>query len=146
MGFDAMNKFKNPGNALKEATETLANVGMEKTQAVLSQINLLLQLLQSAGYGIGSLDIELSLPPRVTIKLKTGPAVKEEKLAAILHDHADETVIAAIVASLIQANKLRHSVTLETLELEGVGILLTTTPNVTLQWKDKQDKQAAAAA
>ena len=53
---------------------------MEKTQEILGQINLLLHLLQSAGYGVASLDIELSLPPKVTMKLKTGPAVKEGRV------------------------------------------------------------------
>ena len=147
MPFDAMSKLKNPVSTLKEATETIANVGMEKTQELLGQMNLLLQLLQSAGYGVASLDIELSLPPKVTVKLKTGPAVKEEKLSEILRDHADQRVITTVVASLIQANKLRGSVKVETLELEGIEIILTTTPNIALQWKDKdRDKNKKAAA
>jgi hypothetical protein len=130
MPFDAM-------NALRGATDTIANVGMEKAQEALSQINLLLQLLQSAGYGLASLDFELSLPPKITLKLKTGPAVKEEKLSDIMRDHAQKKVITTFIASLIQANKLRGSVTVETLELQGVEIIMTTTPNITLQWKDK---------
>ena len=146
MPFDAMNKLKNSVNSLQDATETLASLGMEKTREVLAQANLLLLLLQSAGYGVRSLDIELSLPPKITIKLKTGPTVQEEKLGAILREHADKKVVTAIVASLIQANKLRDSVTVETLALEGVEIILTTTPNITLQWKDKEDARAAAAA
>ncbi|MGB2601946.1 MAG: hypothetical protein WBC78_00015 [Candidatus Sulfotelmatobacter sp.] len=145
MPFDALNKLKNPISTLQEATETVASLGMEKTREVLAQVNLLLLLLQSAGYGVGNLDIELSLPPKVTIKLKTGPAVKEERLAAILREQADKKMVAGIVASLIQANKLRDSVTVETLELEEVQILLTTTPNITLQWKDKNDMRSAAA-
>ena len=100
MPFDPLGKFKNPMNALDEATKAIANVGMEKTQEVFAQINLLLKLLQSAGYGIGSLDIELSLPPKVTAKLKSGPTVKEEKLTEILHDHSEQKFVTAIVASL----------------------------------------------
>jgi hypothetical protein len=146
MPFDALNKLKNPVSSLQDATETLASLGMEKTREVLAQVNLLLQLLQSAGYGIGSLDIELSLPPKVTIKLKAGPAVKEEKLAAILREQSDKKVVTAIIASLIQANKLRDSVTVETLALEGVQILLTTTPNIVMQWKDKTQTSASATA
>jgi hypothetical protein len=87
----------------------------------------------------------LSLPPKVTIKLKTGPSVKEEKLATIVRDHADKKVVTTIVGSLIQANRLRSSVTVETLELDGVEIVLTTSPNITLQWKDKQQRASAAA-
>jgi hypothetical protein len=145
MQFDAMNRLKNPMASLQDATETLANLGMEKSREVLAQANLLLQLLQSAGYGIGNMDVELSLPPKVTIKLKTGPAVKEEKLSAILREQADKKVVSAIVAALIQANRLRDSVTVETLALDGVEIILTTTPNITLQWKDK-DKGIGASA
>ena len=146
MPFDAMNKLKNSVGSVKDAADTIANLGMEKTQEAIAEVNLLLQLLQSAGYGVGSLDFELNLPPKVTIKLKVSPAVKEEKLSGILRDHPDKKIVTTIVASLIQANKLRSSVTVETLELGEAQIVLTTTPNITLQWKDKQDKQAAVAA
>jgi hypothetical protein len=145
MQFDSL-KLKNPMSALNEAVQVIGHVGMEKTQEVLGQINLLLQLLQSAGYGVANLDIELNLPPKVTMKLKTGPAVKEEKLGQILLDHAGQTAITAVVASLIQANKLRSSVTVETLELEGIEIILTTTPNITLQWADKNRDEAKKVA
>ncbi|MGA8273751.1 MAG: hypothetical protein WB919_19470 [Candidatus Sulfotelmatobacter sp.] len=144
MAFDAMNRLRNV-SSVQDAAETLASLGMEKTRDVLAQANLLLLLLQTAGYGVSSLDIELNLPPKVTIKLKTGPAVKEEMLSTILREHADKKVVTAIVASLIQANKLRDSVTVETLKLDGVEIVLTATPNITLQWKDKKAATGAEA-
>ena len=152
MDFDAMSKMKNPMSALTGAKGTLANVdigaltdvtgavakvALEQAQKFMAQMNLLLQLLPSAGYGVASLDIELSIPPKATVKLKTSLAVKEEKLSEILRDHADQKVITTVVASLIQANKLRGSVTVESLAMEGVEIILATTPNITLQWKDK---------
>lgn len=145
MRFDAMSKIVDP-NTLRSATETIANAGTETAQKLLGQMNLLLQLLQTAGYGVASLDAELSIPPKVTMKLKTGPAVKEEKLSEILRDYTDQWAIKAVVASLIQANKLRGSVTVETLELQGVEIILTTTPNISLQWKDKEQYKKTAAA
>jgi len=152
MQFDAMSKIKSPLSALTDAkgtlaqvdigtltdvTGTLAKAALEQAQKLLAQINLLLQLLQSAGYGVASLDVELSLPPKVTVKLKTSPSLKEEKLSEILRDHAEQKVITTVVASLIQANKLRGFVTVESLAMEGVEIILTTTPTITLQWKDK---------
>jgi hypothetical protein len=141
MGFD-LNKLKGP---MLEATDALASLAAEKSREMLVQANLLLQLLQSAGYGIGSLEIELGVPPKITIKLRTGPAVKEEKLAAILREHADQKVITGIVASLIQANRLRDSVTVETLELGEVQIVLTATPNITMQWTDRTKSKATTA-
>jgi len=142
MGFD-LGKLKDP---LQGATETLVGLGMEKSREALAQVNLLLQLLQAAGYGIGSLEIELSIPPKITIKLRTTPGVIEEKLTTILREHADKKVITGIVALLIQANKLRDSVTVETLELGEVQIILATTPNITMQWTDRTYSKATTAA
>jgi hypothetical protein len=144
MPFD-LNQFTNPIGTWQDAAGAIAKAGLEKTQEAVREINLLLKLLQSAGYAVDSLEIELSLPPRVTMDLKTGPLLKEEKLDEILRQHSAEKLIVGVVASLIQANKLRGSVTVETLEMESVGIVLTTTPNITLQWKDKEKKASAAA-
>jgi hypothetical protein len=141
LGFD-LNKLKSP---MQEATETLASLAAEKSRELLLQANLLLELLQSAGYGIGNLELELGVPPKITVKLKTGPALKEEKLAAILHEHADKKLIAGIVASLIQANKLRDSVTVETLDLGEVQIILAATPNITMRWADRTTGKATSA-
>jgi hypothetical protein len=148
MGFDLgkLKELKDLKDPLQGATEALAAVAAEKSREFLAQSNLLLELLQSAGYGIGSLEIELGVPPKITIKLKTSAAVKEEKLTAILCEHADKKVITGIVASLIQANKLRDSVTVETLELGEVQITVATPPNITMHWNNKTDGKAATTA
>ena len=137
-----LNRFRCP---LQEATDALATLAAEKSREMLLDANLLLQLLQKAGYGIGSLEIEVGVPPKITIKLRTGPAVTEEKLAAILREHADQKVITGIVALLIQSNRLRDSVTVESLELGEVQIVVAATPNITMQWTDRTNSKAATA-
>jgi hypothetical protein len=131
--------------AIQGVPGTLAGLAAEKSRELLQQANLLLELLQSAGYGIEDLELELGVSPKITVKLKTGPAVKEEKLAAILREHADKKLIAGIVASLIQANKLRDSVTVETLELGEVQIIIAATPNITMRWADRTTGKATSA-
>jgi hypothetical protein len=123
--------------ALKKTKDALADFGAEKTRDALSEVNVLLKLLQDAGYEVGQLEVELGVPPKITIGLKTQREVSEEKLDAILRDNQDKSVLAAILGSLIQANKLRDAVKVETLELKDVQIVLTTSPNITLQWKEK---------
>ncbi len=122
---------------LKEAKDSLAGLGLEKTQEVLGEINLLLTLLKDAGYEVNQLEIEVGVPPKVTINLMTGSGVSDEKLNAIFRENQDKKVLAAIVASLLQANKLRGSVEVETLELKDVKIVLTASPSITMQWKEK---------
>jgi hypothetical protein len=144
MQFDVM-KLRNSVPTLTDAIGTIEHVGTEKTHEALAQINLLLQLLQSAGYGISALEVELTFPPKVSVTLTAGPAVKEEKLNEILRDHAGQTVITMVIASLVEANKLRGCVTVETLELESIEIAMTATPCVTLQWQDKDEHKKAVA-
>jgi len=54
-------------------------------------------------------------------------------------------MLAAIITSLIQAGKLQDAVSVETLELKDVKVVLTATPNVSLQWKQKVTANKIAA-
>ena len=130
MAFDVLDK-------LKKVKETLTDFGIEKTHEVMSEINLLLTLLNDTGYEVSQLEIELGVPPKVTIDLKADSAVSEDKLNAILRENQDKEVLAAIVASLVQANRLRGAVKVETLELKDVRIVLTASPHITMQWKER---------
>lgn len=145
MTLNPFSRITIPTVSLADTVDAIAKAGLDKSHEVLAEINLLLQLLQTAGYGVASLDIELNIPPKATVKLKTSAAVSDEKLNDIL-SHNNQGLVTVVVASLIQANKLRSSITVETLELDGIEIVLTTVPNITLQWKDKSDKEGKTEA
>ncbi len=115
----------------------LRKLWAKKTQEVLSEVNLLLRLLQDAGYEVNQLEVELGVPPTVTIDLETGGGVSPDKLDTILRDNRDKKVLAAILTALIQASKLRDAVKVETLGLKDVRIALTVSPKITLRWKEK---------
>ena len=139
MGFDALSKFK-------EVKEAVAEVSTGKTEELVANINLLLKLLQDAGYEICQLNIELSMPPVVTIDLKTDSGVDETKLNALSEANKDKQVVSTILASLAHANRLRHSIEVETLELLGAKIVLTTLPKISLQWKQKKAAAEVSAS
>jgi len=138
MTFDALGK-------LKETKEAVSGIGFGKAEDLAADANLLLTLLQDAGYEVGQLNIELAVPPIVTIDLKTNTEVDEVKLNALSQANKERQVVSAILASLAQANRLRHSVKVETLELLGAKIVLAALPKVSLQWKQKAQKLKAAA-
>jgi len=130
MAFDVLDK-------LKKAKDSLTDLGVEKTQEVLGELNLVLSLLKGAGYDVSEVETELAVPPKVTIHLKTTSAVSEDKLNAILRDNQDKGVVTAIVTALIQANRLRGSIKVEPLELSDIKVVLAASPTLVLQWKDK---------
>jgi hypothetical protein len=130
MAFDLMGK-------VKAAQESLTDAGTEKALELLNEVNVLLELLQDAGYEVNAMEAELGLPPKVTIHLKTGSAVNEAKLNAISREHPDQKFQIAIVEALIQANRLCDAVNLGTVELKGTEIVFQTPPKITLQWQKK---------
>jgi hypothetical protein len=135
----------NPMATLQKAKEAALDLGAQKGNEVMAQANQLLTLLQDAGYQVGELNMELAVPPIITIDLKTGPLVSDAKLDAIYQANKDNDVLSMILGALIQANKLRDKVKLETIELKDTKIVLKTPPSIGLHWKEKTVAAAAVA-
>ena len=97
------------------------------------------------GYQVGEVSVDLGLPPTVTIELKAGPLVNYSSLDAIFQANKDNDMLAMILGALIQANKLRDMVELETIELKGTKIVLKTPSSISLHWKEKTAASPAGA-
>jgi hypothetical protein len=136
----------NPMDRLREVKEMALDVGAKQGAEIMKQTNQLLTLLQDAGYQVGELNVDLGVPPTVTVELKAGPLVNYSKLDTIYQANKDNDVLAMILGALIQANKLRDMVKLETIELKGTKLVLKTPPSISLQWKEKAAASAAASA
>jgi hypothetical protein len=139
MSFDPMGK-------LQKLKDTALDLGAQKATEGMNQANQLLTLLRDAGYEVGELTIDLGIPPTITIDLKPGPLMNDNKLEGIFQANKDNDVLAIILGSLVHANKLRDIVTLETIELKGAKIVLKTPPSISLHWKEKTAATAVAAA
>ena len=130
----------------KTVGSKVADVGAQKAAETLDQANLLLKLLQDAGYQVGEVDVELSVPPAISVTLKTGPMLSDAKLDSIYEANKGNDALALVLNGLIQANKLRDKVKLETIELKDTKIVLKATPSLSLHWKEKGMATAAGAS
>jgi len=139
MNFDPMAK-------LQEAKGKVADLGTQKAAEAMNQANQLLTLLQDAGYQVGELAVEVGVPPTVTIDLKAGPMVTDGKLAAVFQANRDNDVLSLVLGALIQANKLRDMVKVDTIELKDAKIVLKASPTISLHWKEKGTASVAAAS
>jgi len=137
MNFDPLGK-------LQKLKETALDLGAQKATEAMTQANHLLTLLQDAGYQVGELTIDLGVPPTITIDLKPGPLTSDGKLDGIFQANKDNDVLALVLGSLVQANKVRDKIKLETIELKGTKIVLKTPPSISLHWKEKTIANAAA--
>lgn len=130
----------------KTVSAKVAEVGAQKATETLDQANLLLKLLQDAGYQVGEVNVELGVPPAISVTLKTGPMLSDSKLDSIYEANKGNDALALVLGGLIQANKLRDKVKLETIELKDTRIALKATPSISLHWKEKAAATAAGAS
>ena len=129
---------------IQNITSGIAELGAEKAQEILNEISVALTGLQSAGYQIGDVDVELGLPPAVNIELKMTGGVSEEKLNSIVRENKDRKIVSTVLLAVIEANRLRSGISLDTLSLQGMKIRWDKLPTITLQWKEKAAKAVAA--
>jgi acylphosphatase len=132
--------------AVQKAKDGAVELGAQKAAEAMNQANQLLMLLQEAGYKVGELEVEVSVPPTITINLKPGPMTNDNKLDGVFQANRDNEMLALVLGTLIQANKLRQLVKLETIELKDAKIVLKTSPSISLHWKEKAAASAAATS
>ena len=135
----------NPMDKLQKVKEMALEAGAKQGAEAMSQVNQLLTLLQDAGYQVGELTVDLGVPPTITVDLKAGPLMSDGKLEGIYQANKENDVLAMILGALIQANKLRDMVKLESIELKGAKLVVKTPPSISLHWKEKTAATAAGA-
>lgn len=132
-------------NPLSKIKDKLSDVTTQKTLEMTANINTILSALPEAGYEIEQVELELGLTPQFTANLKIRSTIREEKLRDVLAANPNNLVVSAAINALLQAGKMRDSVSLNTLELREVKLVVAATPTVSLQWKEKAAAKEAAA-
>jgi len=132
-------------NPLSKIKEKVSDVSTQKTLELMSDLNVILAALPDAGFQIGELEVEMGVTPKVTVDVKIGQSIHQDKLKAVLQANPNNALLSLTLNALLEASKLQRAVSVETLELKDVKIALTTSPTVALQWKEKVIAKPAAA-
>ncbi len=122
--------------SLKNVASGLADIGLHETQQAIAEMNILLGCLQQAGYDVNQLEIAVGISPKMSVTLKPGPAVNEEKLNLVLKAQSGSTITTAVVRSLIAANQLRGEIHVEALSLSEIKIDVAVKPQLVMSWKE----------
>jgi len=132
-------------NPLSRIKDKVADVSTQKALDLMSDVNVILAALPDAGFQIGELEVELGVSPKITVDVKIGQTISEDKLKAVLQANPNNVLLSVTLNALLQASKLQKTVSVETLELKDVKIAMTATPTVALQWKEKAIAKTVAA-
>jgi len=132
-------------NPLSKIKDKVAYISTQKAVELMSDVNVILTALPHAGFQIGELEVERGVTPKITVDVKIGQTISEDKLKAVLLANPNNVLLSITLNALLQASKLQKTVSVETLELKDVKIAMTTTPTVALQWKEKAIAKTVAA-
>ena len=124
---DLRAKSADASSVLKEQIAGHAGEMMESSYSrlstVIDELNNALPVLSAAGYQMSGVSIKLGVPPSVAAEFDIiADDVSEEKVNALLEQHAERKMTALLVRSLMQARKLQSKVKLVGMQPQKVSV------------------------
>ena len=100
-----LNSAKEKARELADGGE-LANMGIAKVREMLTLFNAALPLLEEAGCRPSSVEVEITLPPKLVANFETSD-VSQEAIARITTAHPDKTLACGILKALAKGAQLQ---------------------------------------
>jgi hypothetical protein len=146
-------KVTDQTSTLKEkATETSGKLGdftelsVEKLKGALEEINSSLPVIEKVGYKANELEIELGLPPGISIRFEKFHDADDAEIEKILEENEDKKILITIIKALTKADELRAGMKLGKFIFSEVELELGITPKVKmkyLQGKENSDESGS---
>jgi hypothetical protein len=130
---------------LLDATTEVKETGFAKLGEALADFNAALPVLREAGYVLEGVTIKLGLVPQVSANFSAGTAVPEERVEALLAEHAGRKLTALIVRSVYNATKLQSKLKISGMRPSGLSVEIGLSPQVTVNFSPTAEDAALAA-
>ena len=118
----------------KEVIEQFKSSGQEKMKETLSTFNEYASLFKEAGYEIGSINANVSLPPEISITFKYLDSAPVEKRDALIQQAKDNKVAVIILKSLFKASDFSESIKLGNYKLKSINVKLGLIPGISISF------------
>jgi hypothetical protein len=107
----------------KKGKEELIFASMEKMREWLDDYKKAIAVMETFGFTVGKLEVEMGLPPKVqTFILGSIENIQTEKLNKLIEEHQGEALLAALLRSLVLIKQIWES-----LDLKLTGVILKVT-------------------
>ena len=100
----------------------------------LEDFNAALPALRDAGYALNAVDIQLGLPPRLVAKFNAAHEASDEKVQALLAEHAERRLTVLLLKALAQASRFQNSVKIVGMTPVGLEVEIGLTQHVTIKF------------
>jgi len=118
----------------KEIIEQFKSSGQEKMKETLSTFTEYASLFKEAGYEIGSINANVSLPPEISITFKYLDSAPVEKRDPLIQQAKDNKVAVIILKSLFKASDFSESIKLGNYKLKTINVKLGLIPSISISF------------
>ena len=118
----------------KEIIEQFKSSGQEKMKETLSTFTEYASLFKEAGYDLGSINANVSIPPEISITFKYLDSVPVEKRDGLIQKAIDNKVAVIILKSLFKASDFSESIKLGSYKLKSINVKLGLIPGISISF------------
>jgi hypothetical protein len=115
----------------------LKEEGKEKFLNYLNGLGEILPLIAEAGYTLDSFDVDVSLPPGISMKFEKVLDVSRVKIDSILEQNKDKDLLKMIVTSLVAADEFHKKIKLGSFLLTHITVDLSVPPRMKISFVKK---------
>jgi hypothetical protein len=117
-----------------EVLSNLKDYGVEKINDIWSQIENSTDVFAKTGYSITSIQINVAIPPVITLSLNQVENISDEEEEKLLLEHKDKTFLYAILVALFKANAIQKSINSVNYKFSGLTIGMGITPSIEMKF------------
>ena len=118
----------------KEIIEQFKSSGQDKIKESISTFSEYSSLFKEAGYELGSINANVSLPPEISITFKYLDSAQVEKRDGLIEKAKDNKVAVIILKSLFKASDFSESIKLGNYKLKTINVKLGLIPGISISF------------
>ena len=131
-------KFKSDiKDKVTSVTETISDLkegGRDKFFNYVNNLSDIIPIIATTGYRLKGVDIEISLPPGISMQFSKVENISKEKINEIMEANKDNELLKSIIKSLVMADELHNKIKMGNLQLTTINVNLTLPPKVSIKF------------
>jgi hypothetical protein len=118
----------------KEIIEQFKSSGQDKIKETFTTFSEYASLFKEAGYEVGSINANISLPPEISITFKYLDSAPVEKRDELIQQAKESKIAGIILKSLFKASDYSESIRLGNYKLKTINVKLGLIPGISISF------------
>ena len=118
----------------KDSIGGLKESARQKLLDSINNLNNILPIIAETGYVLKEMNVEVSIPPGVSLSFHKTKEISKDKVEKILKENKDKEMLKMIVNALVSADELHKKIALGKLKYTGLNLELGLPPKVVIKF------------